>query len=361
MMKRILSLTVLLLLLFVMVGCAAEEPKNTTAPTTTAPTETTEATEPIDYTQYYGPWEYDVAAKAKEEGKLHYYFMSNEGIVIKPDGGASTYKWGDSCLIAFPNGQTMLIDSGLYKTRQILIGNLQQMGIKTLDYLVITHPHGDHQGGAIGTTKNTSEFMDLFEVKQAYYVKFNNPTSEEDELVERVCAEKNVPAKFLEQGDSLDVGDVKITVLWPVAGTNQTTVSGTPSVNNTGLVLHFAYGEHSSLFTADLYQASEMFCVNGNDAALIDVDLLKVPHHGHKTSSSDRLLEATSPELAVATGSLNISTEIRDRYAQYNIPLVYNYINGYIHVSVDTDGIMETETTRNDTPDAVVEEGAIGD
>ena len=326
-MKRMLSVCLLIALLICLTGCNVAETSGTVA--TTIPVETTEATEPIDYTKYYGPWNYNVVDKAKEDGKLHYYFMSNEGVIISPDAETENEKnkWGDCCLMVFPDGQTMLIDSGFYQFRQVIIGNLQQMGIQSLDYLVITHPHADHQGGAIGTTKITSEFLDIFEVKQVYHVKFNNPTSEADELVEKVCAQKNVPTQFLEQGESFAIGDVKATVLWPSVGTSQTVVSGTPSVNNTGLVLHFAYGEHSSLFAADLYQASEMFCVNSKDPALVDVDLLKVPHHGHKTSSSDRLLEATSPELAVATGNLNISTEIRDRYAAYEIPLVYNYMN----------------------------------
>ena len=157
------------------------------------------------------------------------------------------------------------------------------------------------------------------------------------------------------------MGEVTVKVLWPQVGTSETIVSGTPGVNNSSMVMRFEYGEHSSLFTGDLYEAGELFCVSANDAADMDVDLLKVPHHGHKTSSFDMLLGATSPELAVATGSLNISNEVRDRYAAYEIPLLYNYINGFIHISVGTDGVMETQTTRNDTPDAVVEEGAIGD
>ena len=160
-MKRFISIFLAaMLIISLFVGCDTE--KNGKPTTTTAPGETTEATEPIDYTQYYGPWNYNVAEKAKEDGKLHYYFMSNEGIVIKPDGGASEYKWGDSCLIVFPDGQTMLIDSGFYKVRQIIIGNLQQMGIKTLDYLVISHPHSDHHGGAFGSSKVASEFLDIF-------------------------------------------------------------------------------------------------------------------------------------------------------------------------------------------------------
>ena len=258
----------------------------------------------------------------------------------------------------------MLIDSGLYKTRQILIGNLQRMGIKKLDYLVISHPHADHYGGAFGSSKVTSEFLDIFQVKQVYYREAKDPTREaESNLVKNVCAQKNIPAKFLEQGDAFDVGEVKIQVLWPAASTSETTVSGTPSVNNSSIVLRFDYGEHSSLFTGDLYSAGELLSLTSGNVENYDVDLLKVPHHGHKTSSSDVFLDAVSPELAIATGNLNISNCPFGALcsAAHAIPLMYNYINGYIHVAVGTDGVLETESTRNDTPDAVVEEGAIGD
>lgn len=360
-MKRILRLfPAALLLMAILAGCANDRPANTTQ--TTLPTETTEATEPIDYTRYYGPWTYNVVDKAKEDGKLHYYFMSNEGIVMDADAEASKYKWGDCTLVVFPNGQTMLIDSGLVQYSPVLIGNLQQMGIKSLDYVIITHPHGDHQGGVFGNSVKPSEFLDIFEVKQVYYREATDPTKEAvTELVETVCAQRNIPIDFLEQGDTIDVGDVKIKVLWPAVGTSEQIISGTASVNNSSIVLRFDYGEHSSLFTGDLYAAGELLSLTAGNVENYDVDLLKVPHHGHKTSSSDVFLEAVTPELAIAIGSLNISNEVRDQYAKYEIPLVYNYINGYIHVSVGTDGKMHTETTRNDTPDAVVREGAIGD
>lgn len=347
-MKNVLRLPILLMLLLLLAGCGAGEPENTAAPATTAPTETTEATEPIDYTQYYGPWNYNVVDKAKEDGKLHYYFMSNEGIVLDPtEEKSSKFKWGDCCLLAFPDGQTMLIDSGYYAFRQVIFGNLQQMGIKKLDYLVITHPHSDHQGGAIGTTDITSDFLDSFQVKQVYYLALNDPDSKADELVKKVCGEKNVPAEALEQGDSFAVGAVTATVLWPAKGTSEATTTGTTNVNNNSMVLRFSYGEHSSLFAADLHMLAETFCVNNNEAALLDVDLLKVPHHGHKSSSSDLLLDATTPEFAVATGNVNIAEEVLRRYTSREITLLYNWVNGYIHISAGEDGVQEAETSRN--------------
>lgn len=341
-MKKYISILLSgLIVLGLMAGCGNQEAAETTAPVETEPA--------IDYSKYYSPWNYDVAAKAKEDGKLHYYFMSNEGVIINPAEVDSTkYQWGDCCLIVFPNGQTMMIDSGFYEFRQVLYGNLQQMGIKELDYLVITHPHSDHQGGAIGTPKVTSDFLDIFKVKQVYHVAFNNPESEADELVKNVCAQKNVPAQFLEQGDSFTAGDVKVTVLWPEKGTSETMISGTPAVNNNSMVLHIGYGEHSAMFAADIYIAGETFCMGANPDELLDVDLLKIPHHGAKTSNSDFLLDTTTPEIAVGTGNRNISDEILTRYTSRDINLLYNWCHGYIHIAVGADGVMTAETTRTE-------------
>ena len=368
-MKRIISFTLALLMLLLLAGCNAGMPGDTTANATTAATnqettEATEPTEPIDYEALYCPdWNYDVAEQAKSDGKLHYYFMSNEGIVRQVSySDASTMKWGDSCLVVFPTGQTMLVDSGTYWYAPVLIGNLKQMGVEKLDYLMITHPHADHYGGAFGVQTKTTTFLDEIKVGKVYYRAAKDPANEfESTLVQKVCAEKNIPAEFLEKGAVLQFGDVKLSVLWPNVGTSETIVSGTASINNASIVMRFDYGEHSALFTGDLYEAGELLCITSNSADMLDVDLLKVPHHGHKTSSSDLLLSATSPELAVAEGSLNISNLVRDRFAAYEIPLMYNYINGYIHISVGTDGEMDVTSTRNDIPDAVVEEEAIGD
>ena len=58
------------------------------------------------------PFIRDVSAEAVADGKIHYYFMSTEGFVTSPTAADNIYKWGDSCLIVFPNGETMLVDTG---------------------------------------------------------------------------------------------------------------------------------------------------------------------------------------------------------------------------------------------------------
>ena len=61
---------------------------------------------------YLIPWEVSAAETAAADGTLHFYFMAGEGMVVNPNSASSApEKWGDSCLVAFPNGQLMLIDA----------------------------------------------------------------------------------------------------------------------------------------------------------------------------------------------------------------------------------------------------------
>ena len=111
-----------------------------------------------DYTDYMAPWTTDVIAQAKADGKIHYYFMASEKLWLRKSH--DNEKWGDSCLVVFPDGQTMLIDSGYQDMGLLIAKNLRQMGVTKLDHLVITHPHLDHYGGAFGITVGGDRFVE---------------------------------------------------------------------------------------------------------------------------------------------------------------------------------------------------------
>lgn len=109
------------------------------------------------------------------------------------------------------------------------------------------------------------------------------------------------------------------------------------------MVIRFDYGEHSSMFTADIYTATEnklrAMYTNGE----LDVDFMKVPHHGIGQSSL-AFLEAVTPEIAVATGYQTISSDITSRYNTVGATLLEDLYHGYIHIFSGTDGVMSVET-----------------
>lgn len=338
-MKRRL-LGILCLLIIVFTGCSGVADKATTvpAPKTAAP--------------ILCPWQYDVCAQAKEDGKLHYYFLSGEGQKTDAIGNivpaeGSIEKWGDCCLVVFPEGQTMLIDCGLATFGPILVENLRRMGVTRLDHIVITHPHSDHQDGIFHPDNLTGQgVLDQFEIGQIYHRGGSDPNREDSYYVENVCTQRQLPLQVLEMGDVLQLGEVTASVLWPKPGTSEKRITGTANCNNSSIVIRFDYGDHASLFTGDIYDDGEFALLSSQHTAAFKADLLKAPHHGGYTSGSEVFLECVSPELAVITGFTPLRDDARIRYENCNIPYLHDLDRGFIHVS--TDGkIMTWETSRN--------------
>ena len=295
------------------------------------------------------PWNYNVVEKAVQEGEMHYYFMSGEWHAYS-GGNSEPEKWGDCCLIVFPDGQTMLIDSGVSQYGPILVENLQRMGITKLDHLVITHPHSDHQNGVFHANNlKGNGVLDQFEIGQVYHRGgYDSKNPIDSQKVATVCAERNLPLQILEKGDTLQIGEVSIRVLWPREGTSEKDITGVnaAAANNTSVVMRFDYKDHSSLFTGDLYIERESVLIEEYSADVLDVDLLKAPHHGNGiTSNSEAFINAVSPEIAVATGFELISASTAQRYAKAGATLLGDRTYGYIHVFTDGDD-MTYETSR---------------
>jgi len=296
---------------------------------------------PKEYEGYVSPWELNVVEAAKADGKMHYYFMSAEGYMVNPGGNSST-KWGDSCLIVFPDGTTMLIDAGLAGHAPILTLNLKRMGIEKLDYFVLSHPHDDHGYGAV----KDGGILHNFPVGQVYYSGIYNGDWSNPQILVELCKAKGYPCDILKRGDKLTIGEVSIEVLGPNPDMiGKTIVDNVTDVNNSSLVMRFDYGEHSSLFTGDVYKTAERELVS-YDRAKLDVDLLKLPHHGGDTSNDGPFVYAVTAELAVATGFDPVDVAVFNRYKGTKTTIVMDTEDGYIHASSGKDGVLAFETSR---------------
>ena len=343
-MKKYICLTLAFLLLMGLVGCGAPAQETPT----TVPVETTEAVEEVDYSPYMCPWTAEDLAAARSDGKIHYFFMAAEGLHISRNQ-QNVDKWGDSTLIVLPDGKLLLVDTGPSAYGPVLLRNLQQMGVERLDYILISHPHSDHQNGAFDESNRDGGILDLIGVDQVYWRGAGVGSSDKDMMVAKVCFEKGIPNDIIEAGTVLQFGEVTLTGLWPAAGTSKTFVPKA-DINDKSMVFRLDFQEHSALFTADLYFAGEEQLLKATDPALLDTDFMKVPHHGHATSSSDALLAAVTPELSIAMARVPITLKTRTRYEIIGSTLLYDLIHGYIHVTADADGNMEYTTTRNHDP-----------
>ena len=326
--RRILALMLAMLTVLALSACGGEGTK----------VEDDMSDVPEELRQYVIPWKLDVSQQAADAQEIHFYFMSGEHLLIDPNNEkGQVEKWGDACLVVFPNGETMLIDAAFGVYTPVLMENLKRLGITELDHVVTSHPHTDHyQGltepGGVGST---------FTVKNYYYSRINYDLNAE---MQNAGAELHQLLK----GDTLEIGGVKLTVLSPdqYLLDNPATNNSETNTNNSSMVLRMDYGEFSALFCGDLYKAQERLLVKEYEGTgLLDVDLLKLPHHGDTTSSSSEWANATSPKLGVATGALTLDTSLYFGYAKHAHTVLHDFQDGYAHVWSNGD-TLEWETSR---------------
>lgn len=306
-----------------------------------------------------------VSQDAVDKQTINYYFMTGEGNIIDPDGEYKT-KWGDSCLVVFPNGQTMLIDVGMKGFYPVLKAKLESYGITKLDYVVFTHPHDDHCGSI------WAGFLNDFPIGQVYHNGQKNPSWDKNgngKHVEDYCKEANIPCQVLGAGDEMTFGDVSMKVLWPTKEAIDTysPIGGSGAVNCLSLVMRFDYGEHSSLFTGDLYKtynglddengeqvpgqigAEEQLVALYQNGEL-DVDLLKLPHHGDpSTSNSKAFFAATTPDMVMATafGPVGDYLSVYKKRG-YTKPTFFDRQYGYVQFFATADSKMKVTLERTD-------------
>lgn len=217
---------------------------------------------------------------------------------------------GDCALVTMPDGATLLIDGG---GRPNIDGNrpddpdiepgferdtrsigervvsefLWSRGLDRVDYVLATHADADHIDGLNDVAGN-------FKVRGAIVAR----TPEKDpEFARFVAAMKDagVPVEQIGAGDVLRFGNTSLDVLWPSASTDRNATYG----NNDGIVLLLRYGEETLLFAADIEKPAEAALLKR--AVDLHADLVKVAHHGSRTSSTAPFVAASRPAIAIVS------------------------------------------------------------
>jgi competence protein ComEC len=242
---------------------------------------------------------------------------------------------GDSILVEFPGRKKMLIDGGGVPDGRFDIGEnvvspfLWQLGIKRLDYLVLTHAHPDHLNGLLSVARNfgVTEFWESLSPQ-------NSPAYA---AIKKTLA-KSCSGKRVFRGFERREGPVEIEVLHPEPSAPlERRVS-----NDDSLVLRLTQDGQSILLASDVGSEAE------RDIALCFPDIrsrvLKSPHHGSRTSSTEEFLAAVEPEVVIISAGRGNSygvphPEIIERYRAAGARILRTDRDGAVEVTVNGRGL----------------------
>jgi competence protein ComEC len=261
---------------------------------------------------------------------------------------------GDAAVIQGPGGRTVLIDAGgtydgsFDPGARVVEPFLRARGVTRLDLLVLSHPHPDHMGGM-------HRLLGRFPVGALWTSGDDGRNPDYDQLL-RVAAAAAVqtpaPSRWLAGGLTLEPLGPFVTRGADGRGEHIGPTAGV-SVNDASLVVRAAFGGRSVLFTGDIEADGEGELYGRTSVGqVVASDVLKVPHHGSRTSSSSELLDTVRPGLAVMSlGWRNRfrfpRPEVVGRYRVRGIRLLRTDLHGAVTVTISPDGSLSTICTRD--------------
>ena len=231
---------------------------------------------------------------------------------------------GDSIFIETAQGHQILIDGGPNNKVVEKVSGELPFWDKTLDLVILTHPDADHITGLVSV-------LEQFEVENVLWTGVEKDTNIFASWTRALQAEN--ANTMIARAKKKIVWSQDPNTFMEIISPDEKTVQNAKAVNDTSIVVILQHGENSFLFPGDISQAVEQELVNLS--VRINTSVLKVPHHGSKSSNSENFLEAVSPEVAVIqVGSKNRyghpTEEVLERFANFGIPVLRTDINGDI-------------------------------
>lgn len=201
---------------------------------------------------------------------------------------------GDCTFIVTPMHKTILIDGGGSTSnsydvgKDTLIPYILDKGYRKIDYLFISHFDQDHVGGILSV-------LEELRVGKIYITK-QGETSENYEKFLEIVKQKNITVQLVKAGDKIVINTITFHILWPVEKQIEENI-----LNNNAMVMKLQYKDFSMLFTGDIEEIAERKILDTykNQLDILQATVLKVAHHGSKSSSIEAFLKATGSKLAV--------------------------------------------------------------
>lgn len=204
---------------------------------------------------------------------------------------------GDSSLIITPTGKTVLIDGGGGKLeddfdvgKNTLLPYLLDRGIKRINYMLVSHFDSDHCNGLIAVLEN-------IKVDNVVISKQSDICEEYTNIIE-IIKRKKIEVIVVKEGDKLVLdNNVTLEILYPEEKLKFL------DINNNSIVARLKYNNFSALFTGDIEEEAEKVLLdNYKNTDKLKSTVLKVAHHGSKTSSTEEFISKISPKIALIRG-----------------------------------------------------------
>ncbi len=194
---------------------------------------------------------------------------------------------GDSIFIETPDNRQILIDGGPDKGILENLGQVMPFHDRTIDLVILTHPDADHVTGLV-------EVLEYYNIGHILFSGL-----EKDTIVykkwQELIKEKEISLTLAQAGQKIILQQgIVLEVLWP----EQSLINSySKPTNNVSVVGRLVYGDIEILLTGDIEKKVENYLVNQNYN--LESDILKLAHHGSKTSSNYNFLKAVNPEIAI--------------------------------------------------------------
>jgi competence protein ComEC len=203
---------------------------------------------------------------------------------------------GDCALIQLDEGKNILIDGGgtyddRFDTgRRVVAPYLWNRGVRRLDLVILSHPHPDHMNGL-------KYILNAFAVREIWTHGLDRDLPGYGSFAEIIAA-RNIPWKVVSaEKAAIEIGGARLSVLHPAPSFSSFERKRYAAENDRALVVKITFSNQALLFTGDIGTGAEAALIRrGVD---LKADLVKVPHHGSKSSSSDRFIAAVRPSIAV--------------------------------------------------------------